>query len=444
MSLDTTTIEESIIKAVTDYPDNYDAVSEILSFSDFTSPKHRIIWKTIQYLVSNQRSYDIGSVIEHLKQTKFYSRIGGDEYFKYLIADCYAASGVNVVSVAKRIKEISVLRMLREAASKINSLVENHQGKPLEELLSTANNIFSEATTTVADDLEVFEGNTLINSCFREFIERVENKQGITGISTGLQVLDERTDGLQKGEMVIIAAPPSMGKTAFAVNLLQNALYTTEHPVVMFSMEMPAKDIMRRMWATESKVNYSSIRRGTASELDSMKMTNCMGKIGSNLLKIVTKSPMTPSKIRTVLKRLHREYGGIRMAMVDYVQLMESDKKCGSRNEELTIISRELKRMAMEFNMPFIVLSQLTKQVETQKRKPTNGDLRESGALAQDADLIMMVHRQEKYDEQSQEHQGKAEIIITKSRNGQTGTVLLGFDGATFRFYELAAYGEAF
>ncbi len=125
------------------------------------------------------------------------------------------------------------------------------------------------------------------------------------------------------------------------------------------------------------------------------------------------------------------------MAMVDYIQLMECDKKCGNRNEELTIISREIKRMAMEFNMPFIVLSQLTKTVETQKRKPTNGDLRESGAIAQDADMIIMVHRQEKYDEKDVEWQGKAEIIVTKSRNGKTGTSLVGFDGSTFRFYEL-------
>lgn len=436
-NLDTTTIEQIIIRTVTDYPAEYDAVSEVLGFSDFTSPRHRIIWKTIQDLIAMRRPFDLFAVAQHLQQTDFYSQVGGDDYFQHLMVDCASTIvSSNVLLYAKRIKEFSVLRALRDAASKINDLIENHQGKPLEELLSTAEGIFSDATITKSSEIEIFDGKELIQTCLSDFCDSVE-KRGITGISTGLQVLDERTDGLQKGEMIIVAAPPSMGKTTFAVNLLQNALYTTEYPVVMFSMEMPAKDIMRRMWSTQSKVNYASIRRGTASEFESIKMTNSMGLVGNPLLKIITKSPMTPSKIRAVLKRLHREYGGIRMAMVDYVQLMECDKKCGNRNEELTIISRELKRMAMEFDMPFIVLSQLTKTVETQKRRPTNGDLRESGALAQDADLIMMVHRQEKYDEQNQEYQGKAEIIITKSRNGQTGTVLLGFDGATFRFYEL-------
>jgi replicative DNA helicase len=409
----------------------------VLSFSDFSAPRHRIIWKTIQELIAMRRPFDLFAVAQHLQQTDFYSQVGGDDYFQHLMVDCSCSTvSSNVLLYAKRIKELSVLRSLRDAASKINDLVENHQGRPLEELLSNAESIFSDATIKTVDDVEVFSGKELMQSCLQEFFASSENK-GIKGISTGFQSLDERTDGLQKGEMVIVAAPPSMGKTTFAVNLLQNALYTAEHPVVMFSMEMPAKDIIRRMWATESKVNYSSIRRGTANQHEADKMTNAFSALDSQMLKIITKSPMTPSKIRSILKRLNREYGGIRMAMVDYVQLMECDKKCGNRNEELTIISRELKRMAMEFNMPFIVLSQLTKTVETQRRRPTNGDLRESGALAQDADMIMMVHRQEKYDEQNQEHQGKAEIIITKSRNGQTGTSLIGFDGSTFRFYEL-------
>jgi replicative DNA helicase len=302
--------------------------------------------------------------------------------------------------------------------------------------LSEADNIFGAATISQTDDVEILDGKKLMLECLDEFDNATSN-QGIKGISTGIQTLDEQTDGLQKGEMIIVAAPPSMGKTTFAVNLLQNALRTAKHPVVMFSMEMPAKDIMRRMWSTESLVNYTDIRRGTAKDRAQDDLANAGVRLANPLLKIISKSPMTPSKIRAVLKRLKREYGGVHMAMVDYVQLMDCDKKCGNRNEELTIISRELKRMAMEFSMPFIVLSQLTKTVETQKRKPTNGDLRESGALAQDADVIMMVHREEKYYEDKIEWHGKAEIIITKSRNGKTGTSLLGFDGARFRFYEI-------
>lgn len=437
-NLDTTTIEQKIICTVTDYPDSFDAVAEIVSVSDFSIKRHQTIWAAIQELVLLRRSFDIVGVMEHLKHTGNYDAVGGDYYFDYLIKNnSSTTSGVNIAAYAKRIKEFSVLRTLKQAAEKINELIDNHNGKPLEDLISEADSIFSEATMLSANDIEIFDGKVLGQSVLKEFLLTAKSGGGIQGISTGIPTIDEQTDGLQRGEVIVIAAPPSMGKTTFAVNLVQNALRTTRLPVVVFSMEMPAKDIFRRMWSTESLVNYSEIKRGTAKGYDTDKMTTAHGKLSNPLLKIVSKSPMTPSGIRSVLKRLSREYGGIQMAMVDYIQLMECDKKCGNRNEELTIISREIKRMAMEFNMPFIVLSQLTKTVETQKRKPTNGDLRESGAIAQDADMIMMVHRQEKYDENDIEWQGKAEIIVTKSRNGKTGTSLIGFDGSTFRFYEL-------
>lgn len=444
-NLDTTTIEQTIIRSVTDYPNQYDDVSDVLTFSDFSSPRHRIIWKAIQDLVLMRRAFDIMAIAEHLQQTGFYNQAGGDEYFMWIATNGYATTGVNVVAYAKRIKEFSILRLLKDAAAKINDLIENHNGKPVEDLISEADAIFSDATISKADDVEIMDGKKLAKEALTEFISIAESKnKGIQGISTGIPTIDEQTNGLQKGEVVVIAAPPSMGKTTFAVNLIQSALKTTTLPVVIFSMEMPAKDIFRRMWSTESLVTYSEIRRGTAKGCDTDKMANANTRLSNPLLKIISKSPMTPSSIRAVLKRLNREYGGIKMAMIDYIQLMECDKKCGNRNEELTIVSREIKRMAMEFSMPFIVLSQLTKTVETQKRKPTNGDLRESGAIAQDADLIMMVHRQEKYDEQNIEHQGKAEIIVTKSRNGKTGTSLVGFDGSTFRFYELNKYGAKY
>ncbi len=436
-NLDTTTIEQTIIRSVTDFPNQYDDVSEVLTFSDFFYPRHRIIWKAIQDLVSMNRAFDLMALADHLKHTGLYNQVGGDDYMIWIATNGYATTGVNVTAYAKRIKEFSVLRTLKQAAEKINDLIDNHNGKPLEELISEADSIFSEATILGSDDIEVLDGKVLGQNALKEFFDAAESGGGIQGISTGIPTIDEQTDGLQRGEVVVVAAPPSMGKTTFAVNLVQNALKLTQLPVVIFSMEMPAKDIFRRMWSTESLVNYSEIKRGTAQKPNTDKMATAHGKLSNPLLKIVSKSPMTPSGIRSVLKRLSREYGGIQMAMVDYIQLMECDKKCGNRNEELTIISREIKRMAMEFNMPFIVLSQLTKTVETQKRKPTNGDLRESGAIAQDADMIIMVHRQEKYDEKDVEWQGKAEIIVTKSRNGKTGTSLVGFDGSTFRFYEL-------
>lgn len=436
MTLETTSIEYMVLRTVMDNPESYDVAETLIQARDFSDPANRILWQTIVDLIALRRPFDIDSVFHHLQERNLFDVVGGLDLYKCLAAGNYSApSGVE--GRCQRIREVSLLRTLRQSALAIVDLMDNHDGRPFEELLAEAEGMISEVTAgKTGNEIEIISGPELMNSCLADFVEAIENP-GIKGISTGIESLDQQSDGLQKGESIIVAGPPSMGKTTFAVNLVQNALYTAEHPVVIFSMEMPAKDIGRRMWSTESRVNYQEIRRGTASQTDSERMISAMKALSSPMLKIISHSPMTPSKVRSVLKKLKRQYGGVRMAMIDYVQLMEADKKSNNRNDELTVISRELKRMALEFNMPFIVLSQLTKAVETAKRKPTNGDLRESGALAQDADMIMMVHRQEKYEEDNQDHIGKAEIIITKSRNGKTGTTLVGFDGATFRFYEL-------
>lgn len=436
MSLDTTSIEEIVIKTVMEYPEAFDAVSGIVQAKDFSNPKHRTLWRVIVDLIALRRTFDITSVFHSLTEKGLFDSIGGNELKEYFEFQCYSSiSGIE--ARCQRIREISLLRMLRQASDKIIELVDDHQGRSFSDLLSEAEGIFSEITSSnTGNEIVVVNGKEMMQEVLREYVDASLNP-GIKGVSTGIQSLDEQSDGLQKGEMVIVAGPPSMGKTAFAVNLIQNALYTTELPVVIFSMEMPVRDIGRRMWSTESKINYQHIRRGKVDEIAAARLTPALVQLSNPLLKITSHSPLTPSRVRSVLKKINREHGGVRMAMIDYVQLMDSDKKSGNRNEELTLISRELKRMALEFNMPFIVLSQLTKAVETAKRKPTNGDLRESGALAQDADMIMMVHRQEKYDEADQAAMGKAEIIITKSRNGKTGTVTVGFDGSTFRFYEL-------
>jgi len=436
MSLDSTTIEEIVLRTVMSFPDTFDTVAEMLTDQDFANAKHRVLWKTIRGLVANKRPYEMDDVFHHMQENGTFDSIGGLNYYKHLADSTYAAAD-GLVERCKRIRQISVLRLLRNASGKIIELIDQQSGRPFEELLSEADAIFTEVTASHAgNEIEIISGPELMQGVLRDFVEASDNP-GIRGISTGMQILDEQTDGLHKGEMIIVAGPPSMGKTAFAVNLIQNALYSAALPVVIFSMEMPAKDIGRRMWSTESRVNYTTIRRGKANDPEAGRMMQAMSTLSSKMLKITSHSPLTPSKVRSVLKKIKREYGGVRMAMLDYAQLMESDSKGNTRNDELTVVSRELKRMAMQFDMPFIVLSQLTKAVETQKRKPTNGDLRETGALAQDADMILMVHRQEKYDEDSQEHQGKAEILVTKSRNGRTGSVLVGFDGPTFRFYEL-------
>lgn len=438
MSLETINTEQILLLSVMNYPGYLDIVGAVLSENDFSCEQHSTIWKSIKYLDGIKRPFDIVSVMEHVKAIGELDSIGGEQFFNNLEKNNYASSDdKNVTSYAKYIRQVSVIRCLRDAAHSISELAHTHGGRPLDDILSEAESILqSVIAIQKSDDIEILDGKQMMDAVIADYVQKAENP-GICGISTGIQVIDEKTDGLHRGDMVIVAGPPSMGKTTFAVNLLQNALMTTELPVVLFSMEMPAKDIGRRMWSTASRVEYKKIRHGKVDDVEGDRMFRAVAGLSSPLLKVTGHSPLTPGKIRMVLKKLARKHGGIQMAMVDYVQLMECDGKQDNRNNELTIVSRELKRMAMEFNMPFIVLSQLTKAVETQRRRPTNGDLRESGAFAQDADMILMVHRQEKYDEDNQEHQGKAEIIVTKNRNGETGTVLVGFDGPTFRFYEL-------
>lgn len=436
-SLDTTALEQNVISAAMENPDCLSDLMGIVSMADFCNPSHRTIWKAVTDLDAMRRPFDAVSVAEHLKET------GRDQLNGILtkIASSAYASAAAAMKYAKRIREVSVIRLLMSAGSQISELAENHQGRKLDELLAEAESILSTVISgSMSDDVPLVDGVQLFRDVCADFERAMENP-GISGISTGIPPLDDMTDGLQKCSMVIVAGPPSMGKTAFAVNLMQNAMESAKLPLVIFSLEMPAIDIGRRMVATESKTHYSGIKRGSAKGDELTKIYMAAGRLQNPLLKVCDTSLMTPAKMRSVLKRIAREHGGIGMVMADYVQLMEANKSNPNRSSELATISRELKRMAMDFKAPFIVLSQLTKDVEKNQRKPNNGDLRETGQLAQDADLIMFVHRQEKYDKDPvQENMGKAEIIVSKNRNGGCGSVNVGYDGPTFRFYELDAW----
>lgn len=440
MSMDTLRLEQTILSDVMCGSCSYEACKSVISDKDFAYERNSEIWLAIQQLSEHKNGYDLLSVRDYLESKQRLKFIGGEEYISKLTQvalDYSQYSEQRTVQNATRLRQLTVIRLLRESAQEIFELADKYDGRPITDVLASAEGILNNVIAAQkSDDIVIKDGSELMQESLKDFLRQSENP-GICGISTGLQILDEKTDGLHRGEMIIIAAPPSMGKTAFAVNLIQNALHSTKYPVVIFSLEMTTKDIGRRMWATESKVNYRQIRTGKADTHESNKMTLALGRLSNPLLKITSHSPLTPSKIRMILRKMSRKYGGIQMAMVDYVQMMDADNPTDNRNNDLTKISRELKRMAMDFDFPFIVLSQLTKVVETQKRKPTNGDLRECGALAQDADMIIFVHRQEKYEADNQEFHGKAELIISKSRNGETGSVVVGWDGSTFRFFEL-------
>ena len=275
-------------------------------------------------------------------------------------------------------------------------------------------------------------------------LSKLENHSGVTGITTGFVDLDKKTAGLQPSDLIIVAARPSMGKTTFAMNLCENAAMASDKPVLVFSLEMPAEQIMMRMIASLARVDQTKIRTGqNLDETEWSKIASVFGMFKQkNNLYIDDSSGLTPTELRSRARRVYRENGGLSMIMVDYLQLMRAPAFSDNRTLEIAEISRSLKALAKELEVPVVALSQLNRTLEQRAdKRPVNSDLRESGSIEQDADLIMFIYRDEVYNDNS-EDKGVAEIIIGKQRNGPIGRVRLAFNGQFSRFDNLAEQRE--
>ena len=264
----------------------------------------------------------------------------------------------------------------------------------------------------------------------------------ITGLSTGFKDLDAMTSGLQRGDMVVVAARPSMGKTTFAMNLVEHAVLSGTKPVIVFSMEMPAEQLIMRLLSAIGRIDQTKVRSGRLDDEDWPKLSAAVSKLKDRPLFIDDTPALSPIEIRSRARRIAREHGDPAMMMIDYLQLMQIAGSTEGRTAEISEISRSMKAMAKEFNCPVVALSQLNRGVEQRPNKrPVNSDLRESGAIEQDADVIMFIYRDEVYNEESPD-KGVAEIIIGKQRNGPIGTARLAFIGKYTRFDNLAmSYG---
>lgn len=434
------TMEQAVISGLLT-GDGWDDVSGILTEHDFYSPRHAVMFRGVAAMSSSGHPVDPLMLLEWLVSNQLDMQAGGEAYLGELVRSSPATT-INLKSYAAHVRDMSIRRRLCMIGESIREMAAD-KSRELPDLLSESDAMISALMAgRIGSGFRMVDGKKLMENVFDDAMRAADNP-GISGITTGITDLDKKTDGMQKSNSIVIAAPPSMGKTTFAMNLVTAALPHVQYPIVVFSMEMPSIDIGRRMIAGVSGVHYSSIKRGivftNGGERDGAKMSANMHKLQSKNLIICDEAGLSPALMRSVLRQVAKQHGGVSMACVDYIQLMDANKSQPSnRNQELTTISRDIKRMAMDFNIPFLIISQLTKDVEKMKRRPTNGDLRESGAIAQDADMIMMVHRQEKYDDKpTQEHMGMAEIIITKNRNGECGTVHCGYDGPTFKFYDL-------
>ena len=428
--------ERSVIGALLISSDSWDGVAEVVAAADFYRPEHRAIFRQIALLVDRGEPVDVVTVSDRLLATGELDAAGGHTYLAELAEQTPTAS--NVRAYANAVRERSVLRQLINAAQDIASAGFNPEGRSSEELVDEAERLIMQ----ISESGQKAGGPQGMEGLLKGAIDRIEelyNTGGdITGLTTGFIDLDRMTSGLQPSDLVIVAGRPSMGKTSFAMNLIENAALVSDRPLMVFSMEMPAEQLVIRMLSSLGRIDQSRVRTGKLEQDDWPKLASATEKLKGTQVFIDDTPALTPTELRSRIRKLVREQGDLGMVMVDYLQLMRVAGSNEGRTAEISEISRSLKAIAKEFKCPVVALSQLNRSLEQRPNKrPVNSDLRESGAIEQDADVIMFIYRDEVYNEDSPD-KGVAEIIIGKQRNGPIGTCRLSFQGQFTRFENLA------
>lgn len=426
--------EQSLLGCMLISSNAWDIVTEKVIEEDFYNRSHRQIYKAIVTLLAENKPVDIITVSEQLDITHELDEAGGLAYLSEMAKN--TPSSVNVEAYAEIVKERAIIRQLIGISNDIAEMGYNPQGRNSSEMLDLAESkVFDIAQKRTTEK----EGPENVEGILTKTINKLEllSKLGdeITGTSSGYKDLDDMTSGLQPSDLIIVAARPSMGKTTFAMNLCENAMMMQDKPVLVFSLEMPSDQIMMRMLASLARVDQTRIRTGNLEDEDWAKIANAMRLISDkNNLYVDDSSGLTPMELRSRARKIAREHDGLSLIMVDYLQLMHVPGKSDNRTLEISEISRSLKALAKELEVPVVALSQLNRSLEQRAdKRPVNSDLRESGAIEQDADLIMFIYRDEVYQEQSPD-KGVAEIIIGKQRNGPIGKVRLTFQGQFSRF----------
>ena len=421
----------------------WDRIGDVLSVDDFYRDDHRRIFGHIARLIENSKPADVVTVAESIESSLDKDKAGGLTYLGTLAQNTPSAH--NIRRYAEIVRERSVMRKLAAVGNEIADSAFNPTGKDIGQLLDEAESKVFQIAEAGARGREGFHD---IHQLLSQVMERVdflysrENPTDITGISTGFRDLDTKTSGLQEGDLIIIAGRPSMGKTAFALNIGEHVAVMDKKPVAVFSMEMSGTQIAARMLGSTARIDQHKLRTGRLSDEDWNRLTDGLGKLHDAPIHIDETAALNPLELRARARRMARKYGRLGLVIVDYLQLMETS---GGREEnratELSQISRSLKALAKELSVPVVALSQLNRSVDQRPdKRPIMSDLRESGALEQDADLILFIYREEVYNRDSPD-KGKAEIIIGKQRNGPIGTVDLTFLGQYTRFENYASPG---
>ncbi len=421
--------------------DNFalNTVLELLETSDFYSEAHRKIFSSIVELSNRNEPCDLITLSNILKDQKRIEQVGGTAYLASLVDN--VPSAVNIAYYAKIIKEKSILRRLIGTATEI--LNKSYDaGMDIDSVLDEAEHaIFEISENKIRPSF--YPIRDIIKDSFKTIERLYAKKELVTGVATGFDKIDDITSGLQKSDLIIIAGRPSMGKTAFALNIAQYAALEMGVPVAIFSLEMAKEQLATRMLAAEARVDSQRLRKGFLGETDWPKLTTAAGRLSEAPIYIDDTPAITAIEMKAKSRRLKAE-NGLGLIILDYLQLMRGNSSRDSREQEISEISRSLKALAKELSVPVIALSQLNRKVEDRtSRRPQMADLRESGAIEQDADLIAFIYRDEVYNRSDDNpEKGIAEIIIGKQRNGPTGTVKLAFQEKYTRFENLARVDE--
>ncbi len=429
--------EESILSAIFINNDSLLDIIDILSPEDFYKGAHKKIFNVIIELANKQEPADLITVANGLKEKNQLESIGGAAY---LATICDAAPiAVNAVHYARIIKGKSSLRELITASSAILEKCLEDKGD-FEEIVDFAEtsifNVSEKKTQTSFQNL-----GDLININIDKLEEQQGNAGGLSGLSTGYLKLNNITSGLQKSDLIILAARPSMGKTALALNIARNVAVEERKPVAVFSLEMSNEQLSMRLLTSEARIDSNRLRTGFISQEDWQSATDAAGVLNELPIFIDDSPNITAMEIRAKARKLYKRHNELGLIIIDYLQLMKPPFKTERRDLEIAEISRSLKALAKELNVPVMALSQLNRMLEQRSdKRPMLSDLRESGALEQDADIVAFIYRDEVYNkEPDNSKKGTAEIIVAKNRNGATGTALMHFLGAYTRFEELTS-----
>ncbi len=424
--------EQSVLGGLFLDQEAYIKVIERVQADDFYRQDHRIIYNAIQSLDNEGKPFDLVTVAEWLESHRQLDDAGGLSYLAALADNTPSSS--NVAVYADIVRKRSIMRRLIAATVKINETIFNPMGMSSEQVLDFAEQVIFEIAEGETRGKRAYTSiQPLLSSALERVQELYEKQTPVTGLATGFEDFDERTAGLQKSDLIIVAGRPSMGKTAFAVNIAEYAVIKEKLSVVMFSMEMPGEQLAIRMMSSWGRVDQQKVRTGKLQDQDWPRLTSAVLALKDAKLFIDDTPALTPAELRARCRRLAREHS-LDLIIIDYLQLMQIPGTMENRATEISEISRSLKAMAKELNVPVVALSQLNRSLEQRPNKrPVMSDLRESGAIEQDADVIVFIYRDEVYNEDSAD-KGMAEIIIGKQRNGPIGTVKLAFLGQFTRF----------